>query len=384
MPYARSRRAMLMPEVLDWQHAANPRAVIDRAVQALVEGQLVALPTETVYGLAACALVPEAVERLQQSKGRPENKPLTLALRGALDALDWVPDMSPLGRRLARRCWPGPVTLVFDDGIDQGLASRLPEAVRQRICPTGTIGLRVPAHEVVAHVLQLLPGPLVLTSANRSGEPAATTAQAVVEAVGDEVAVILDDGPSHFGQASTVVLVNGATWSVLREGVVSAADLERQTACVIVFVCTGNTCRSPLAEALCKKRLAERLGCSVDELPQRGFIVLSAGLAAMMGGGAAFEAIETAHELGADLSGHISRPLTPKLVSQADYLVAMTQGHVAALLGQFPQLEVQPRLLSPEGDDLADPVGCELSVYRACAQQILRHLEGLLPELQPS
>src|SRR5207244_4404249 len=112
-----------MPEVLDWHHAAQPGAVVDRAVQALVNGQLVALPTETVYGLAACALVPEAVERLQVSKGRPQDKPLTLALRGAADALDWVPEMSPLGQRLARRCWPGPVTLVFADGNLQGLAS---------------------------------------------------------------------------------------------------------------------------------------------------------------------------------------------------------------------------------------------------------------------
>src|SRR5438552_1927366 len=144
-----------MPEVLDWQHAANPGTVLARVVQALVEGQLVALPTETVYGLAACALIPEAVDRLQQSKGRPESKALTLALRSAGDAFDWVPAMSPLGRRLARRCWPGPVTLVFDDGIDQGLASRLPEAVRQRVCPTGTIGLRVPAHEAVARVIQM-------------------------------------------------------------------------------------------------------------------------------------------------------------------------------------------------------------------------------------
>ncbi len=373
-----------MPEVVAWQQAAHPRDVIDRTVQALVEGQLVALPTETVYGLAACALVPEAVEQLRRSKGRPEEKPLTLALRDGSEALDWVPEMSPLGRRLARRCWPGPVTLVFPNESAAGLVSRLPSSIRQRLCPSGTIGLRVPAHDVVARVLQLLPGPLVLTSANRSGEAAATTAEEVVEAVGEDVALVIDDGPSRFGQASTVVEVNGATWRVLREGVVSAAELERQTACVIVFVCTGNTCRSPLAEVLCKKLLAERLGCSVHELPQRGFIVLSAGLAAMMGGDAAAEAVDIAQELGADLSGHVSRPLTPKLASQADYLIAMTRGHVAALLSQYPHLGLRPRLLSREGCDLADPIGGDLPVYRACAEQILRHLEGLLPELQPS
>src|SRR5262249_48725084 len=146
---------------------------------------------------------------------------------------------------------------------------------------------------------------------------------------------------------STVVRVNGSTWSILREGVVSAADLQRQTACVVVFVCTGNTCRSPLAEALCKKLLAERLGCSVGVRPRGGFLVLAAGLAAMMGGGAAAEAIEVAQELGADLSDHVSRPLTAKLLSQADYIIAMTRSHIATLLSQYPQLGLRPRLLSP-------------------------------------
>src|SRR5262245_27706066 len=102
-----------MTQVLSWQNAPDPRSVIHQAVEALGAGRLVAFPTETVYGLAASALAAGAVQRLRQSKGRPDDKPLTLALAGPADALDWVPGMSRLGRRLARRCWPGPVTLVF-------------------------------------------------------------------------------------------------------------------------------------------------------------------------------------------------------------------------------------------------------------------------------
>lgn len=149
----------------------------------------------------------------------------------------------------------------------------------------------------------------------------------------------------------------------------------------VLFVCTGNTCRSPLAEVLCKKLLAERLGCAVGELPQRGFLVLSAGVAAMMEGAAAEEAVAVAQAHGADLSGHRSRPLTADLVAQADYLVGMTAGHVQAVAQQFPRLGPRPRLLSPEGEDVPDPVGCDLAVYQECAGRLWDHLQRFVAEL---
>jgi protein-tyrosine phosphatase len=370
-----------MTQVLDWQSAADPQTVVRQAVERLNAGQLVAFPTETVYGLAASALVPAAVEKLRYSKGRPEDKPLTLAIGGVAEALDWVPDMSPLGRRLARRCWPGPVTLVFGARVDEGLASRLPEPVRERVAPGGTLGLRVPAHDAILQVLRQMAGPLVLTSANLSGGPPANTADEVVQAVGSELALVIDGGPSHYGQASTVVRVNGNRFEILREGVLTAKALERLTPCMIVFVCTGNTCRSPLAEALCKKLLAERLGCSVGDLPERGFIVISAGLAAMMGGRAADEAVVIAQELGTDLSEHSSQPLTADLVAQADYIITMTRSHQLAVARHFAPVGPRPRLLCPEGHDIADPIGCDQLVYRECAEQILQRLEGFLPEV---
>jgi protein-tyrosine phosphatase len=372
-----------MPEIVDWQRTADPRGAVRQVAEALGRGELVAFPTETVYGIAASALDPDAIERLRHCKGRPDEKPLTLAVGGADDALDWVPDMSPLGRRLARRCWPGPVTLVFADGVAEGLAGRLTDRVRERVCPAGTLGLRVPAHAAILEVMRHLPGPLALTSANRSGEPDATTAAAVVEAVGDGLAVVVDDGPSRYGQPSTVVKVADNSWQVLREGVVSGAVLQRLSCCMVVFVCTGNTCRSPLAEGLFKQLLAERLGCPVDELPQRGFLVLSAGITAMMGGRAAPEAVEAAREFGADLGQHVSQPLTPRLVEQADYLVAMTRGHLLALAERYQGRRGRPRLLAADGADVPDPIGCDQSVYRECARQIREHLGHLVSEIHP-
>jgi protein-tyrosine phosphatase len=350
-------------------------------VQALSQGRLVAFPTEAGYSLAACALVPEAVTRLSPG---PEGSSLSVVLRGAADAGNWVPEISPLGRRLTRRCWPGPITLVFPTRADSGLPGRLPEPVRRRVCPDGQLALRVPSHAAILETLLRVSAPLVLRLLPGLDTPLATTAEQAVQTAGLDAALVIDDGPCRFDRAPTRVHVNGNSWAVLEEGVISASEVERLSPTVILFVCTGNTCRSPMAEALCKKLLADRLGCPVEELPRRGFIVLSAGLAAMMGGGPAAEAVEIAREFGADLTGHVSRPVSARLVAQADFLLAMTRSHLLALTQQFPRLVPRPRLLSAAGEDLADPIGGDLPVYRACAQQILRHLEGLLPELQPS
>jgi len=136
-----------------------------------------------------------------------------------------------------------------------------------------------------------------------------------------------------------------------------------------------------MAETLFKKRLAERLGCMVDELPARGFSVLSAGLAAMIGGEAAYEAIEVVRTYGGDLTRHRSQPLSVALAAQADYLIGMTRSHVTMMSEYYPQLGTEPRLLNPAGEDLADPVGCPRDVYEDCARQIWQALETLLAEL---
>src|SRR5947209_8405758 len=100
-----------MPEILDWQQAALPNAVAATAAQALAQGRLVVFPTETAYAVTASPLVPEAVERLSAWDGADPDAPMSLALRDADDVFDWVPGLSPLGQRLAQRCWPGPVEL---------------------------------------------------------------------------------------------------------------------------------------------------------------------------------------------------------------------------------------------------------------------------------
>jgi protein-tyrosine phosphatase len=147
----------------------------------------------------------------------------------------------------------------------------------------------------------------------------------------------------------------------------------------ILFVCTGNTCRSPLAEVLCRKMLADRLGVGADELAARGFAVGSAGVAALVGDEATPEAAEVARELGADLAGHRSQPVTPEQLAAATDVIAMTAAHAQMLAWRFPGQGPAVTLLSPDGD-LPDPFGSDLGVYRECARSIQLHLDRLVKE----
>jgi protein-tyrosine phosphatase len=290
--------------------------------------------------------------------------------------------MCPLGQRLARRFWPGPLTLLFTDGVADGLMGRLSGAVQTSLGCDGGLRLRTPAHDAVLETVREFPGPIVLSELLNANGAGAVTGEAIRQRIGDRVDLLIDDGPGTHDQPATVVKVMGKSWTVVQPGVVTAEHLTQQSACLVVFVCTGNTCRSPLAEGLCKKLLAERLGCSVEELPRRGFYVLSAGLAAMMGGEAATEAVEVGRGFGADLTSHQTRPLSEDLASQADFLVAMTRGHLMALTDHYPRLGSRPRLLSAAGDDIPDPIGSPREVYQECADQIWRCLAPLVDEIQ--
>ena len=192
------------------------------------------------------------------------------------------------------------------------------------------------------------------------------------------------DGPTPAQPPTTVVNREEGSSGPIQPGAIPVDAQQQPAGRFIVFVCTGNTCRSPLAEALCKVRLAERLGCTASELPERGFHVLSAGLAATSGGPAAEEAVEVARAYGADLGGHRSQPLTSELAAQADFLIAMTRGHLLTLTQGYHELAALPRLLSPDGSDLADPIGYPSYVYAECARQIWGYLTPLIEELQPT
>jgi protein-tyrosine-phosphatase len=203
----------------------------------------------------------------------------------------------------------------------------------------------------------------------------------VLEALGERIDLILDDGPCRFGQPSSVVRVKGKQQEILRVGVVPRHTLTRLSSMMLLLVCTGNTCRSPMAEVLCRDILAKRFGCSIGELEDRGVIVMSAGIAAMVGGRASPEAVQTMAKLGLDIRDHATQPLTEQLVRQADVILTMTRSHREAIVAQWPAAAERTRILSADGSDIPDPIGGPLERYQLCSAQIQAALGPRLDEL---
>ncbi len=195
--------------------AAEPRSLA-QAVEILRAGGVVAFPTDTVYGLGACAWDAAAVAQLYVAKGRAESKAIPILLASA-DALGEVADqVPPLAWALAARFWPGPLTLVVPR------QARVPDVV------TGggnTVAVRVPNHPVALQLIKALGEPLAATSANLSGAPSPVSADDVLSQLRGRIPLILDGGPCPGGLASTVLDLTREPPVILRRGPVSREDL---------------------------------------------------------------------------------------------------------------------------------------------------------------
>ena len=190
---------------------------LDRAVALLRAGGVVAIPTETVYGLAADALNPEAVRRVFAIKGRPATHPVIVHIAGADQMGRWARDIPETARVLAERFWPGPLTLILP---------RLPEVPDTVTGGQDSVGLRVPAHPLTLELLRRGGFGLAAPSANKFGRVSPTTPAHVAEELDGEVDMILDGGPCPVGLESTIVSLLGPEPVVLRPGGVTLAALE--------------------------------------------------------------------------------------------------------------------------------------------------------------
>jgi L-threonylcarbamoyladenylate synthase len=362
------------------------RQQVQRAATTLRDGGLVVVPTETVYGVAAVASNPAAMTRLRALRGADNGKPLTVHLDRPISARAYIGEPSALASRMIGKLWPGPVSLTFDVEAQkrQEVARRL-EVRENDIFDGGTLTLRCPSHPVASDLLSETKLPVVLTVAGGDGATARQVDQ-FLSGVEGKVDLVLDAGPTQFAKPSTIIHVTSDSYRIERAGIYDERIIERLMRTTVLFVCSGNTCRSPMAEALARKIIADRLGVPQDAIEHKGYSVVSAGAFAMPGSRATPAAVEAVAGMNADLSRHRSRPLTPELVNSADLIFAMGQSHKAAVLAVSSAAEGKVHTLDPQ-KDIEDPIGGDLSLYRELAAHmetlIARRLDELLPAGEP-
>lgn len=220
---------------------------ISRAVQLLRAGEVVAMPTETVYGLAGDGLNPAALARIFEIKRRPLYDPLILHFADAQAAFTVAHDVPEQARRLAEQFWPGPLTLVVPkrDTVPDLATSGLPR-----------VAIRVPSHPVAQALLRAFNGPLAAPSANRFGRISPTDAAAVRAELGEMVPLILDGGPCAVGLESTVLDVSEGKITLLRAGGISVEEIERAAGVSVLHATPVDD--APLAPGQLKHHYAPR------------------------------------------------------------------------------------------------------------------------------
>jgi protein-tyrosine phosphatase len=362
-----------MTERFDWRLSEQPRDIIHQVVEKLHRGQTVAFPTSATYVLAAYAEQADALSRLDRVTGDRTFSP-ALGLFDADAVIAHSGFIGTVSRRLVERSLPGPLTLVTPLPGDPDL---LTADVRRRVTSGNKLRVRVPAHESILESLRLLPEPLVLLE----GSDRAVDGESAAAEFGSAMDCLVDAGRTPFGKPTTVVELGADGYRLLREGVIPSSRVTRLSSEIVTFLCTGNSCRSPMAEAIFRRMLADHLRVNPEQLPERGFIVQSAGLAAYDGSPAAENAQAIVQEYGATLEDHVAQTVTPQMVQFSDRIFVMTREHRSALVNVWPEAGPKVVLLGGK-NDIVDPIGRDLDEYRRTAGQIANHLQQYLADIK--
>jgi len=318
------------------------------AAGVIASGGIVAMPTETVYGLAALANNQSAVDRLYRIKQRSKDKPFSFALGDVDTAINQYFDyLPPYGYRLIEKFWPGPLTIIYRASGDE------------------KIGIRIPSHAVANKILQEVNKSVYFSSANISGGKEIGSASLVESVFGDKVDLIVDGGDCAYFQPSTVVDLTCRPFNILRKGIVLEEDIavtfiQKR----ILFICTGNSCRSPMAQFLLMKYLNETKPYFMER-----YEVISRGISAVTGLGVTEQVASVLEEKeGLGIKGFCAQRLNRHDILSSDLIFTMEEAQSRHILEIEPTAEGRvfalKKFLPPELEkDIPDPIGKDIAFY---------------------
>jgi len=356
-------------------------AKISEAAGVIDAGGLVAFPTETVYGIA-CRVKRDSLQTLGELKGRGADKYYTLHIGNKSKVERYVPTIGLRAKKLVDNAWPGPLTMVFglSDSDIEIQRKKFDRDIFENLYRDNSIGIRCPDNPIALRLLEATRNPVVAPSANPAGEEPAVDAGQVLEKFNGRIGLVLDGGPCKYGKNSTVVRIAAGGLEILRQGAYPESQLLELAKVRILFVCTGNSCRSPMAEGFFKKYLAEKLCCPVDLLEEKGYKVSSAGTIGFVGLAASDEAIRACGAQGIDISKHRSRAIGRHLIDESDVIFVLAKVHRDAVIEISPQAADKCLLLADDRD-IADPIGQSQQVYDKCAEYIEQAVKKRIGEM---
>ncbi|MDE1921044.1 MAG: threonylcarbamoyl-AMP synthase [Candidatus Omnitrophica bacterium] len=351
---------MVSTRVLKVNSALPEPEKVAEAARIVRQGGLVIFPTETVYGIAADSNNPRTMDRLRTVKRRTDGKlfSILIAQRGIID--NYSSYTHPNLYKVIDKYWPGPLTVIVPARHEGE-----------------TLGIRMPDHTVALRLVEESGCTIAAPSANLEGKKPPTNAKEALEDLDGLVDLALDGGPVDFGISSTILDFTGTHPTVKREGVITQPDVDRTISkkCIL-FVCTGNSCRSVMAEYLLRAKLIGRQDVEVH----------SAGTSVFFRSPASQETIAVLRDKGINAAAHISRPLGTIMLKKSDLIFAMTRAHRAQILERVPSVEKRVYCLREFAGthrgiqtdlDVPDPIGQPHAAYQECLDMVEEAVEKI-------